>query len=165
MIKQKRSYEKSVNIILNDDFKEDIILMHYEDIEGFQQGNTASSRKISMPTRKPTLGSGAFSMEQPGGVSSMKRMNNRNNIFDEESMDLGSLPNNQPVSNRNLGDRKKSIHVVKAEMAAKDQANKKKAKGNHHQTKTRTRASRTSSKRASKSTSIQKSSSGCASSS
>lgn len=88
MTKKKFSYEKSVNLILNDEYKDNLILIHYDDLEDTDPGSLTSSRVIRRPPVKNFQpGSGTRS----NGKSSMKRVQNKNNIFDEESMDLGQL--------------------------------------------------------------------------
>jgi hypothetical protein len=129
MTKYKRSYENSVNIILNDDYKENIILMHHEEIEKLGESTAESLRKISYPQRKFGVGARVKNPGEIGDISSMKQIKNRNNIFDEESMDLGSLPQNQ-VHQKDPGPRKKSILEIQKEMKEKDAENKKKKKGN-----------------------------------
>lgn len=127
MTKYNRSYESAVNIILNDDYKENLILMHYEEIDKLGESTSQSLRKIAYPTRKFGERSRVAKPGEMGDVSSMKQVRNKNNIFDEESMDLGSLPQNEVSSGSNRV-RTKSVLEIKQEMHQKEIENKKKKK-------------------------------------
>jgi hypothetical protein len=122
MLKKKFSYEKSINIILNDEYKDNIILMHHDDLEETSPSSLTSSRLIAnRPQRKLNSSQG----HQFSGNSSMKRIQNKKNIFDEDSMDMEDI---RKPSNRNLVSRR-SVKEINQEMRIKEQQRKEKAKG------------------------------------
>ena len=121
MLKKKFSYEKSVNIILNDEYKDDIILMHYDQVEDFDPNSLTSSRIIGVRPRKK-IGS-SKEVNNFDGNSSMKRIQNKKNIFDD-SMDMGDIkkPSNRALTNR------RSIKDINNEMHIKEIQRKQRAK-------------------------------------
>ena len=107
MLKRKHTYENALKIILNDEYKENIILMHYDYSE--DASTLTSSRLIETPKQKlPSTNSIPNSTD----ISSMKRIQNKRNIFDEESIELEGPP--QPkVSSKSLGQPKSSQRIKK----------------------------------------------------
>lgn len=123
MTKKKFSYEKSVNIILNDEYKDNLILMHYDDLEDTDPTSLTSSRVI----RRPPIKSMHLPPQKFNGTNSMKRVQNKNNIFDEESFDLGEMKPAQPKPTPKLRSRR-SLKDVNHEMRTKELQRKKQNK-------------------------------------
>jgi len=98
MIKRKIPYEKAVNYILNDEYKDNMILMHYDHLEDKEPDTIESSRVISRPNRKPQSGN------NHQGIRTMKQVEKVNNIFDEDSIDMGNI--NVQKSGRKMNSRK-----------------------------------------------------------
>jgi hypothetical protein len=119
MLKKKFSYEKSVNIILNDDYKDDIILMHHDEADTEIESIT-SSKVINTRPRKKLGSSQNVNFSNP---SSMRRVENKKNIFDD-SMDMEDI---RKPSNRALTSRR-SIKDINNEMKIKEEKRKAKTK-------------------------------------
>lgn len=128
MLKRKHSYEKAVNIILNDEYKENLIVMHYDDLEDTAPESMTSSRVIVRPRVKNPR-----NPQEPnyGATSSMKRVQKKQNIFDEESIDLGRLPpaQPQPAQVRVPGKSRRSLKDINQEMAFKETQRQAQRKG------------------------------------
>ena len=114
MLKRKIPYEKAVNFILNDEYKDNMILMHYDHLEDQDPSSITSSKVIQRPNKKLPNGSRR--------LNSMKQVQKVNNIFDEDSIDMGRLRVNNSQqhvrSRRSIRDLEKNREYQK--LKAKD---------------------------------------------
>lgn len=99
MLKRKIPYEKAVNYILNDEYKDNMILMHYDHMEDNDPSSITSSKVINRPRRK---------INGSNNLQSMKKIQKVNNIFDEDSIDMGQIK------------VKSSRHHIKSRRSIKD---------------------------------------------